>query len=57
MHPLLYVLLGAVPCFIIGWLLGSRRPDEARMLLRRVMELGQTCTYYAQAREMVEALG
>ena len=37
-------------------LLGSGRPDEARMMLHRVLELGQACAYFEQAREMVDAL-
>jgi DNA recombination protein RmuC len=56
MNPIFYVLLGAVPCFVVGWLIGSRRsatPADSRLENELRQQLAQRETELAQTREHI----
>jgi DNA recombination protein RmuC len=56
MNPIFYVLMGAVPCFVIGWLIGSRRsatPADSRLENELRQQLTQRETELAQTREQI----
>jgi DNA recombination protein RmuC len=56
MNPVFYVLMGAVPCFVIGWLIGSRRsgaPADNRLENELRQQLAQRETELTQTREQI----
>jgi DNA recombination protein RmuC len=53
MEPVVYLLIGAVPCFIIGWLIGSRRSSTPALERELRQQLIQRETELTQTRDQI----